>query len=52
MLLPIYDLLAKSGQPYYTDALKEEIERFKQEIDYDSICQEVNDDMKRLGLIS
>lgn len=34
----------------YKDRLRQEIEMFKQEINYDGICKEIHDDMVRLGM--
>ena len=32
------------------ELLQREIEHFKKEIDYDGICQEIDEDIKTLGL--
>lgn len=50
LILPTYVALAEQGQQFYTEALKNEIALFKQTIDYDGICQEINEDMRRSGL--
>lgn len=41
--------MANSGTEMYEKALKEEIERFKQEINYEGIIEEIEQDMKKLG---
>lgn len=60
LLIPIYEYQTKKHAVYkvthsiavdYTEELKKEIELFKKEIDYDSICEEVENDMKSMGLL-
>ena len=46
LILPSYEAISEMSSHFYANDLKEEIERFKDEIDYESICAEVQDDMK------
>jgi hypothetical protein len=54
MLFPIFELLYGKDTEMYTrlggNLLKREIELYKQKIDYDSVCKEVEEDMLRLGM--
>lgn len=52
MLLHFYEeIIGREGEnEIYAEVLKEEIARFKREIDYDGLCQEIDEDMRRLGL--
>ena len=38
-------------QKFYLEQLKQEIEILKKEVNYDAICEEIHEDMKRIGLI-
>jgi len=51
IILPNIEAVAEVDDGIYCDVLKNELELFKQEIGYDSICNEVNEDMMRMGLI-
>lgn len=50
IILPTIESIAESSKDYYAKKLREEITRFKKEINYDDICAERAKDMKRLGL--
>lgn len=50
LILPTIESIAESSKDYYAKNLREEITRFKKEIDYDGICEERYQDMKRLGI--
>lgn len=50
MILPIYEKIAERENGIYAEALRHEIELFKQTINYEGICQEIDADMRRLGL--
>jgi len=51
LILPNIEHAANKEIEFYSQFLREEIKRFKQEIDYDGICREINEDMKRKRLI-
>lgn len=50
IILPFVEEYAKNGKTFYSEALKEEIAIFKQEIDYDGLCKEVDEDMRKKGI--
>ena len=49
LILPQLEKNLIPTQPFYLEALKQEIEILKQEVNYDSICQEIKEDMKTKG---
>lgn len=51
-ILPNIESCLLSTQPFYLKQLKKEIEILKQEINYDNVCQEVNDDMRMKGFLA
>lgn len=54
LILPMIEMSYERPTEMYAqlgiELLQREIEYFKKVIDYDSICQEIDEDMKRLGL--
>jgi len=50
LILPNIERIAKHTDNFYKDALLKEIELFKQDIDYESVCREIKEDMERHGL--
>ncbi len=50
LILPNIEAAAEYDDDWYSQALKEEIKRFKKEINYDAIVKEIEEDMKRKGL--
>lgn len=51
LILPNIESCLVPTQPFYLEQLKQEIEILKQEVDYDSICKEMHDDMKAKGFL-
>ena len=47
IIIPQIEAMANSGTEMYEKDLKEEIERFKQEINYEGIIEEIEQDMKK-----
>lgn len=54
LILPMIELTYGRPNEMYTmlgiELLQKEIEYFKKEINYEAVCQEIDEDMKRLGL--
>lgn len=50
IILKFMELFIKPEHGFYYDALKEEIQIFKDSINYDSLCQEIHDDMVAKGI--
>ncbi len=51
VVIPSIELSLQNGQRFHQEALEKELLLFKSMIDYDSICQEVYQDMKVMGLL-
>ena len=49
MILPTIEKLADSEKQLYKERLKQEIKRFKEEIDYEGLCDEIHQDMISKG---
>lgn len=49
MILPTFEKLADSEKQLYKERLKQEIKRFKEEIDYEGLCDEIHQDMISKG---
>ena len=49
LILPNIEACMHPTQPFYLEQLKKEIEILKTEIGYDSVCKEIEEDMKRKG---
>ena len=49
LILPMIESYAQSSHHFNREVLLKEIERFKQTIGYNQICQEVHDDMRQRG---
>lgn len=49
LILPNIEACMLPTQPFYLEQLKHEIEILKREIGYDSVCKEIEEDMKRKG---
>lgn len=41
---------AKEDNRLYSEELENEIHLFKEKINYDGVCQEIDEDMRRMGL--
>lgn len=50
VILSIIEATLEPTQYFYLEQLKQEIEILKQELDYDGLCQEIDEDMKAKGL--
>ena len=49
LIIPNIERTIKGSLPWYQDQLKQEIEMFKEKVGYDSIYQEIQDDIMRLS---
>lgn len=50
LVLPMIENIINSTKCLYEEYLRKEIELLKQRLDYDGLCQEIDDDMVRLGI--
>ncbi|MBO5375489.1 MAG: hypothetical protein J6A52_01400 [Bacilli bacterium] len=48
LIIPNIEMSLNRTLPWYKEELEKEIKMFKEKVGYDSICQEVQDDIKRL----
>ena len=51
MIIPNIESCLIPTQPFYMDLLKQEIEILKQELNYEGICKEIEEDMKAKGFL-
>lgn len=51
LVLPNIENCMTPTQPFYLEQLKKEIEILKKEVNYNDICNEIDEDMKRIGLL-
>lgn len=49
IILPLLERKLKPTQPFYLEQLKREIAILKEEVDYEGICEEIHNDMRRIG---
>jgi len=50
LIIPQIEFIVSRTNCVYNDIIKEEIALLKQRVDYDGICQEIDEDMKRMGI--
>ena len=50
LVLPMIEAIIDNTTGLYDDVIKREIALLKERIDYDSICQEIDEDMKDMGI--
>ena len=50
LVLPMIEKIIDNTTGLYDDVIKREIELLKQRIGYDSVCQEIDEDMKSMGI--
>lgn len=51
LILPNIENCLVPTQPFYLEQLEYEVEILKQEVNYDSVCKEIHDDMKTKGFL-
>lgn len=51
ILVPVYEALLAHGQNFHMNAFRRELDLFKPEIDYEEICIEERQNMKKMGLL-
>lgn len=50
IIMPNIEAMAQRAKEY-TKELENEIHLFKEKINYDGVCQEIDEDMRRLGYV-
>lgn len=51
-LVPFYEACLAVGQQFHMDALRKELDLFKDNVCYDAICEEERNNIKRIGLLN